>query len=85
MSSGIRTSFRTASSTVHENPSMDSLYAACAERFAHPTYHIRCDDAASTIWVSREGRRLEVGIQAHTVGRRGLAAVLDGTEAKLRA
>ena len=79
----MRTSFR-ASPQVEKPPSLDCLHSACAQRFPEPAYRIRRDDATSTLWVSADGSRLELGVQPHNGQRRGSSAVFDKMESKFR-
>ncbi len=84
MSSGIRSSFRTASAAPHECPTLESLRSACAKHFLPPEYRVRRDDATSAVWVSLDGHRLEVGVQPCTVARQGIALTLEKMDSKLR-
>lgn len=64
-------------------PTLDVLCAACAERFLPPAFAVRRDDGSGTVWVSRNGERLSIGLRPNTVARRGLAAVLADTGVRL--
>lgn len=69
--------------SIDAGPTLDVLCAACAECFLPPAFAVRRDDGSGTVWVSRNGEGLSIGLRPNTVARRGLAEVLAETGARL--
>lgn len=83
MRRGRRYSSNPGGEPIYNGPSMDELCELCAERFSSPEFSVHRDDATATVWVSREGVQLSIGIQPNVVERRGLERTLDETDARL--
>lgn len=64
---------------------MDALSVACTERFLSPAYLVRRDDESETMWVSRNGGPLWIGLRPNMIERHGFEFVLDDAHARLSA
>ena len=83
MSRGRKYSAYSSALPADRGPTLDALCVACSERFLPPSFTVRRDDGSETVWVSRNGESLSIGLRPNTIARRGLDAVLAETGVRL--